>query len=108
MDEDGNVLIRRTGMSQISVLAAADTGDRRQADMLSENYGHMLGMDRTVTLFEMNKFQKALENSLRYKQGRAKRQQLELQVLSVADTATILVNNKCIAVHLNSVPHTRG
>ena len=100
MDEDGNVLIRRTGMSQISVLAAADTGDRRQADMLSENYGHMLGMDRTVTLFEMNKFQKSLENSLRYKQGRAKRQQLELQVLSMVDTAQRTRNSQSGWGHL--------
>ena len=80
MDDDGNVLIKRTGVSQVSILAAAETGDRRQADMLTESCGHMLGMDKTVELFDMNNFQKLLENSLRYSQGRINKQGLELQV----------------------------
>ena len=80
MDDDGNVLIKRTGLPAISVLAAASTGDRRQADMKSEHQGHMLETDKTLTMFDMNKFQKMLENSLRYRQGKTDKQQLELQV----------------------------
>ena len=104
MDEDGNVLIKRTGVSQLSILAAAETGDRRQADMLAESCGHMLGMEKTVELFDMNNFQKLLENSLRYSQGRINKQGLELQV----QYQLITIRQNTIAVCLNSVPGSRG
>ena len=57
MEEDGNVLIKRTGKTEVHVLAAVDTGDRRQADRLSKNQGHLLETDKTVALFDMNTFQ---------------------------------------------------
>ena len=104
MDDDGNVLIKRTGVSQLSILAAAETGDRRQADMLTESCVHMLGMDKTVELFDMNNFQKLLENSLRYSQGRINKQGLELQV----QYQLLTIRQYTIAVCLNSVPGSRG
>jgi hypothetical protein len=42
MDDDGNVLIKRTGKTEVSVLAAVDTRDRRQADRLERNQGHFM------------------------------------------------------------------
>ena len=78
MDDEGNVLIKQTGKTEVSVLAAVDTGDRRQADRLGRNQGHLLETDRTVALFDMNKFQRMLVDSIR--QGRRDKREMELQV----------------------------
>ena len=78
MDDDGNVLIKRTGKTEVSVFAALDTGDRRQADRLGSNQGHMLETDRTVALFDMNKFQRVMADSIR--QGRRDKREMDLQV----------------------------
>ena len=78
MDDEGNVLIKRTGKTEVSVLAAVDTGDRRQADRLGRNKGHLLETDRTVALFDMNKFQMMMADSIR--QGRRDKREMQLQV----------------------------
>ena len=80
MDDDGNVLIKRTGKTEVSVLAATDTGDRRQADRLGRKQGHMLETDRTVSLFDMDKFQRNMADSYRYRQGIRDKREMELQV----------------------------
>ena len=80
MDDDGNVLIKRTGKTEVSVLAASDTGDRRQADRLGRKQGNMLETDRTLTLFNMDKFQRNMAENYRYKQGNRDKRELELQV----------------------------
>ena len=79
MDDDGNVLIKQTGKTEVSVLTAVDTGDRRQADRLCRNQGHLLETDRTVTLFDMNKFQMMMADNIR--QGRRDKREMQLQVL---------------------------
>ena len=78
MDDDGNVLIKRTGKTEVSFLAAVDTGDRRQADRLGRNQGHLLETDRTVALFDMSKFQRIVADNIR--QGRRDKPAMELQV----------------------------
>ena len=78
MDDDGNVLIKRTGKTEVSVLAAVDTGDRRQADRLGRNQGHLLETDRTVALFDMEKFQRMMADNIR--QGRRDKREMKLQV----------------------------
>ena len=78
MDDDGNVLIKRTGKTEVSFLAAVDTGDRRQANRLGRNQGHLLETDRTVALFDMNKFQRIMANNIM--QGRREKREMELQV----------------------------
>jgi hypothetical protein len=78
MDDDGNVLIKRTDKTEVSVLAAVNTGDRRQADRLGRNQGHSLETDRTVALFDMNKFQRMMADNIR--KGRRDKREMELQV----------------------------
>ena len=98
MDDDGNVLIKRTDKTELSVLAAVDTGDRRQADRLGRNQGHLLETDRTVALFDMNKFQRMMADNIR--QGRRDKREMELQVwIIVARSGGIDLS---IAVCVNS------
>ena len=63
---------------KMSVLAAVDTGDRRQADRLGRDQGHLLETDRIVALFDMNKFQRKMADNIR--QGRRDKREMELQV----------------------------
>ena len=83
MDDSGSVRLKRTGKTEVSVLAATDTGDRRQADTLGRRKRHMLELDKSITLFDMEKFQRNLAESYKCKQGSTDRRELELQVGSV-------------------------
>ena len=90
MDDDGNVLIKRTGKTEVSVLAATDTGDRRQADRLGRSQGHMLETDRTVSLFDMDKFQRNMADNYRYRQGKRDKREMELQVSTLVNRWGVL------------------
>jgi hypothetical protein len=78
MDDNGNILIKRTDKTGVSVLAAVDTWDRRQADLLGRDQGHLLETDRTVALFDMDKFQRMMADNI--KQGRRDKREMELHV----------------------------
>ena len=88
MDDDGNVQIKRTGKTEVSVLGALETGDRRQADMISRSQGLGLETDRTVSLFDMEMFQRSLADCLRQGQGQSSRdmREIELQVSKSLET----------------------
>jgi len=110
MEEDGNVLIKRTGKTEVSVLAAADTGDRRQADRLGRNQGHLLETDKTVALFDMNKFQRNMAESMRYGQRHKDRREMELQCVSTvgfvpgqAGQAGQVLDQPCWIIVINMV-----
>jgi len=110
MEEDGNVLIKRTGKTEVSVLAAADTGDRRQADRLGRNQGHLLETDKTVALFDMNKFQRNMAESMRYGQRHRDRREMELQCVSTvgfvpgqAGQAGQVLDQPCWIIVINMV-----
>ena len=82
MDDDGNVLVKRTGKTEVSILDAVDTGDRRQADRLGKSQGHLLETDKTVALFDMSKFQRSLAESFRFGKKSRDKREMELHCVS--------------------------
>ena len=112
MEEDGNVLIKRTGKTEVSILAAMDTGDRRQADWMGKSQGHLLETDKTVALFDMNKFQRNLAESFRFGQRSRDKREMELHCVSTVGfvpsylgqpSPQVLLDQPCWIIVINMV-----